>query len=75
MRIAHDFLEKGSAMERVDAAVIGCKAAGKPLAVALADAGFTVAAIERSKRVCSHAIFTHPALTEELNNLLSRIPS
>ena len=36
-------------MEQVDAAIIGCGTAGKPLAVALADAGFTVAVIEQSK--------------------------
>lgn len=53
-------------MEQVDAAIVGCGAAGKPLAVALADAGFTVAVIERSKRMYGGACLNTACLPSKM---------
>lgn len=53
-------------MDRFDAAVIGCGAAGKPLAVSLSQAGLTVALIERSERMFGGACVNTACLPSKM---------
>ena len=53
-------------MDQVDAAIIGFGAAGKPLALDLANAGLTVAVIERSSRMYGGACVNTACLPSKM---------
>ena len=53
-------------MDQVDAAIIGFGAASKPLALDLADAGLTVAVIERSTRMYGGACVNTACLPSKM---------
>lgn len=80
--VFYGYRERGEMMKKFDAIIIGFGKGGKTLAPAIVKQGMNVAIIERSSSMqagqdytfLKDNIFTHPSMSEALNDLFEQIP-